>query len=202
MKMTKQYFDKQLNAMLSTLQIDDKSFIVNVQRELLKGKPLSKAKYYELYEEDRDKASSVLELLGEVNKNDEITAFSGLSLTPTQYKLIVENITLHTWCAVDAILFTDWLDISSHVFSNDPIDNTEIEFAIEGDFLLWSNPYPLYISIVEDMDACNIKSSFCNHVSFWASKQTANQWLNNNPNGKIVTLEDFFESDKIGIKCC
>lgn len=202
MKNTKQYFDKQLNEMLSKLQIDDKSFIVNVQKELLKGKPLSKTKYYELIKEDRDKADSFLELWGEVNKNDEITAFAGLSLTPTKHKFIVENITLYTWCAVDAILFTDWLQVSSHAVSADPIDNTEIELEMEVDFLLWSNPYPIYISIVEDIDACNIKSSFCNHVSFWASETTAKKWLNNHPNGKILTLEDFYEADKMGISCC
>uniref|UniRef100_UPI004047D2D3 organomercurial lyase n=2 Tax=Flavobacteriaceae TaxID=49546 RepID=UPI004047D2D3 len=52
------------------------------------------------------------------------------------------------------------------------------------------------------MDSCNIRGSFCNHVSFFASEQTAKQWLDSNANGKILTLEDLFESNKIGLKCC
>ena len=60
----------------------------------------------------------------------------------------------------------------------------------------------LFISWVESVDTCNIKGSLCNHVSFFASERTAKQWLKNNPDGKILTLEDFFEPKNIGMKCC
>ena len=203
MKKTKQNLDQQLNSLFSEFQIDDKSFIVNIQRELLKGNPLAKTTYYELLIDlDKEKADSLLELLGELNKNNKITAFSGLSLTPTNHRFIVENKILYTWCALDAILFTEWLDVSSQIISRDPIDNSLIELNIDCDHLVSSNPYPIFLSLVEKMDSCNIRGSFCNHVSFFASEQTAKQWLDSNANGKILTLEDLFESNKIGLKCC
>ena len=115
MKTAKQYLGKQLNTMLSEIQLDDNNFIVNVQRELLKGNPLPKTTFYALIDATKEKADSLLELLGELNENDEITAFSGLSITPTNHKFIVQGKTLYTWCALDAILFTEWLDVSSQI---------------------------------------------------------------------------------------
>jgi len=202
MKTAKQYLGKQLNTMLSEIQLDDNNFIVNVQRELLKGNPLPKTTFYALIDATKEKADSLLELLGELNENDEITAFSGLSITPTNHKFIVQGKTLYTWCALDAILFTEWLDVSSQIISQDPIDNSLIELNIDCDHLVSSNPYPIFLSLVEKMDSCNIRGSFCNHVFFFASEQTAKQWLDSNANGKILTLEDLFESNKIGLKCC
>lgn len=202
MKKTKQYLDKQLNSMLSEIQLDDPSFMVNVQKELLKGNPLLKTKYYELIDVTKEKADSLLELFGELNKNGEITAFLGLSLTPTNHRFIVQGKTLYTWCALDAILFTEWQDVSSQIIFQDPIDNSLIELNIECNYLMSSNPYPIFLSWVEKMDTCNIKGSFCNHVSFFSSEQTAKKWLDNNPSGKILTLEDLFGQNKIGLKCC
>tara|TARA_R110002050_G_scaffold22829_8_gene62095 strand:- start:9953 stop:10552 length:600 start_codon:yes stop_codon:yes gene_type:complete len=194
--------ETQLKSMLSDIGIEDIGFIINIQKELIKGNPIPIVKYYALVGLHIEKANDVLEILGESNENNQITAFSGLSLTPTHHKFIVQNKTLYTWCALDAILFTEWLDVSSQIISLDPIDNSIIELNIECDHLVSSNPYPIFISWVEKMDSCNIRGSFCNHVSFFASEQTAKQWLSKNPSGKILTLEDLFESNKIGLKCC
>jgi len=198
----KQYLDKQLTAMLVEFDVEDTNFIIDIHNELLKGNPITKNKFYELVNFNIEKANAILNVLGEFNKNDEITAFSGLSLTPTNHKFIVGNKTLYTWCALDAILFADWLDVEAKVVSQDPIDNTAIELLVEGDHLISSNPYPLYISWVETLNNCNIRGSLCNYVSFWASEDTAKQWLKNNPDGKLLTLEDIFESNKIGLRCC
>jgi alkylmercury lyase len=198
----KPYLEKQLNSMLSDFEIEDISFIANVQKELLKGNPIPIANYYKLVDFSNEKADALLEILGEFNENNQITAFSGLSLTPTHHKFIVQNKTLYTWCALDAILFTEWLDVSSKIVSHDPIDNSLIELFIEGDHLISSNPFPIFISWVEKINSCNIKGSFCNHVSFFSGEQTAAKWLSNNPSGKILTLEDLFESNKIGLTCC
>ncbi|SHM89016.1 organomercurial lyase [Flavobacterium chilense] len=198
----KQYLDKQLTAMLAEFDVENTNFIIDIHNELLKGNPIAKNKFYELVNFNIEKANAILNVLGEFNKNDEITAFSGLSLTPTSHKFIVGNKTLYTWCALDAILFTEWLDVSSKIISQDPIDNSLIELNIDCDHLISSNPYPIFISWVEKTDSCNLRGSFCNHVSFFSSEATAKRWLKNNPNGKILTLDDLFESNKIGIVCC
>jgi len=198
----KHYLESRLNSMLLQLGPDNREFILKIHRELFKGVPLNKEEYYKLTNLSKEKADAILEKLGELDAQGNIIAFSGLSLIPTNHRIVINGKKLYTWCAIDAIFFTEWLDVASQIFSEDPIDKTPVELQIEGDHLLWTKPYPLFISWVETIDACDIRGSLCNHVSFFASEKTAKQWLENNPDGKILTIDDFFESTKIGIQCC
>lgn len=198
----KQYIDNRLKTILPQVGLNDWEFVIKVHKELLKGTPLKRERYYSLLNLTRQKADAILEKLGETDNEGNITVYSGLSVTPTNHEFIVNGNTLYTWCVVDAILFSEWLEVSANIRSNDPIDNSFIELQFEGDYLLWTKPYPLFVSWVETIDTCDIRGSLCNHVSFFASEKTANQWLKSNLNGKILTIDNFFESNKIGISCC
>ena len=199
----RKHLDNQLKDILfSEFEIESNDFILDVFRELLKGQAVTKDKYHKIVNLPKEKADAILNKLGETDNQGNIVAFSGLSVIPTKHKFILNGKLLYTWCVVDAILFAEWLDVEANVHSNDPIDCSPIELQINGSQLLWTKPYPLFISWIESVDTCNIRDSFCDHVSFFASEKTAQQWINNNPGGKILTLEDFFTSDNIGLKCC
>lgn len=203
MKNQRKYIDGQLNDILfSEFKIKNSDFILRIFQELMLGSSISKNRFYKLIKVSKDKADAILNKLGETDVQGNIIAFSGLSTVPTKHRFIVNGKMLYTWCVVDAILFAEWLDVEVNVHSSDPIDSSPIELQINGGQLLWTNPYPLFISWVESVDTCNIRGSICNHVSFFASERTAKQWLKNNPDGKILTLEDFFEPKNIGMKCC
>jgi alkylmercury lyase len=202
MQSTKKYLDNQLNEMMKEIGIESSDIIISMHKELLKGKPISTKLYHEIVKLDTSTANELLKILAETNDKGEIVAFSGLSLIPTRHQFIVDGRTFYTWCVLDAILFANWLDIRVRVVSEDSNDKTPIELELEGDRLLSSEPSSLYISWVDSLDTCNIRDSLCNHVSFWASEATANKWQKENPNGKLLTFRDFFESDKIGKGCC
>ena len=203
MKTHRKYIDNQLNDILySEFEIENNDFILNVFRELIKGKPITQGRYHEIVNLPKEKANGVLAKLGETDNQGNIVAFSGLSVIPTKHQFIVNRKKLYTWCVVDAILFAEWLNVKANVHSIDPIDRSPIELQINGGQLLWTKPYPLFISWVESIDTCNIRDSFCNNVSFFASEKTTRQWIKNNPEGKILTLEDLYSSENIGLKCC
>lgn len=203
MKNTRKYLDNKLNDILfSEFKMENSDFILRIFHELLQGTSMSKNRFYELVNVNKDKADAIFNKLGETDEQGNITAFSGLSVLPTKHRFIVNGKMLFTWCVVDAILFSEWLGVEANVHSTDPIDNSPIELQINGSQLLWTTPYPLFISWVESVDTCNIRSSLCNHVSFFASESTAQQWLKNNSHGKILTLDDLFDPKNIGLKCC
>ena len=203
MKNARQYLDNRLNSILPQVGIDNWEFILKIHRELIKGFPLSKSEYYKIAELSNDKADVILQKMGEVDAVGNVVAFAGLSVVPTTHRFEVNGKALYTWCVIDAILFTDWLDVNAHITSADPIDHSSIELEIDDNRLLWTKPYPLFISWVETIDTCNIRGSLCNHVSFFASESTANQWLKNNDGGKILSIDDFFTTDAdISLKCC
>lgn len=203
MKNVRQYLDNRLNSILPQVGIDNWEFILKIHHELIKGFPLSKYDYYKIAQLSNEKAGAILEKMGEVDAEGNILAFAGLSIVPTNHKFEVNGKTLYTWCVVDAILFADWLDVCAHIISSDPVDHSSIELEIDGSRLLWTKPYPLFISWVETIDTCDIRGSLCNHVSFFASEVTANQWLKNNDGGKILSIDDFFNaSAEVSLKCC
>ena len=123
MKNQRKYIDSQLNDILfSEFEIEGNDFILNIFRELLEGKPITKGRYHEIVNLPKEKADKILIKLGEMDNQDNIVAFSGLSVTPTEHQFIVNGKMLYTWCVVDAILFTEWLDVEANVRSTDPIE--------------------------------------------------------------------------------
>ncbi len=203
MNSTRQHLDNSLNEILfSEFEMENSNFILRIFKELLQAVPISKNRYYELIAVSKAKADAMLDKLGELDKQGNIVAFSGLSTVPTSHRFIVNGKTLYTWCVVDAILFAEWLDVEANIHSTDPIDGTPIELQINNDMLSWAKPYPLFVSWLESVDTCNIRGSLCDHVSFFASELTAERWLNKNPHGKILTIDDFFDPKNVGLKCC
>ncbi len=188
----RQYFSVELDLKFSELGLENRDYTIKVHKELLKGKPITKEKCLSILNLANAKSGNLLEKVAEFDAEGNIVGFLGLSLMPTRHKVIIENKTFYTWCAIDAILFTEWLAVSADVYSNDPIDNTPIELKMNVDQLISSNPFPLFVSWVKSIHTCDIRNSFCNHVLFFASDTTAKQWLKESPNGKIITLDDFF----------
>lgn len=195
--------ENKLNGILfSGLEMVSSNLILRIFKELLQSIPISKKRYYGLTGVSKAKADTMLDKLGEVDEKGNIVAFSGLSIVPTDHRFEINGKTLYTWCAVDAILFAEWLDIDAKVTSTDPIDGTSIELQINGGRLIASRPYPIYISWLEPKNTYNIRGSFCKHVSFFASETTTKQWLDSNLYGKILTLDDFYGTSGTGMKCC
>ena len=108
--------------------------------------------------------------------------------------MIVDGITIYTWCAADTFIFPRYLDFTAQVESKDPISGEIVKLSVNGDYLEWTDPVPLYISSMDMADSCDIRNSFCNHTHFFVSKENANLWLENNPEGKISLLKTLKES--------
>jgi alkylmercury lyase len=198
----KQDLTMRLLTALPELELNSSDFVLKMHRELLKGEPVPISLYYEIVNVEPTKADLILEKFGVLNDDGNINAFFGLSLIPTKHKLKVDGHTFYTWCVVDAILFTDWLEITSTIESHDPDDGSFIKIELKGDRLISSSPSPLYVSWVDNIDACNLRDTLCDHVSFFASSKTAGRWSERHPEGRIIKLTDFFGPNKLGMECC
>ena len=77
MKNQRKYIDSQLNDILfSEFEIEGNDFILNIFRELLEGKPITKGRYHEIVNLPKEKADKILIKLGEMDNQDNIVAFS------------------------------------------------------------------------------------------------------------------------------
>ena len=189
---------RDLGEMLSKIGLDQSE---EVYRHLLKGEHLSIQNFANLLGKSASESEEILSLHGEVNELNQIVGFLGISLIETNHKMIVDGITIYTWCAADTFIFPRYLDFTAQVESKDPISGEIVKLSVNGDYLEWTDPVPLYISSMDMADSCDIRNSFCNHTHFFVSKENANLWLENNPEGKISLLEDFI-SFSGGSRCC
>lgn len=173
-----------------------------IYAHLLKGKPLPVNLFAEQLRIDVDEAKKVLASYGEMDNQGKVTGFLGLSLTPTQHKLIVKGKSLYTWCAADTILLPQFLSFSALIESKDPVSGQLIQLSVDKNFLDWTDPVPLYISWVEKIDSCHIRQSFCERSHFFASQETAAKWRKENADTRISNVEEYFTFSRGERGCC
>ncbi|MFH3639333.1 organomercurial lyase, partial [Acinetobacter baumannii] len=52
-------------------------------------------------------------------------------------------------------------------------------------------------SIVTPDDMSSIRTAFCNEVHFFSSPNAAEDWLDQHPGGKVLSVEDAFELGRL-----
>lgn len=148
-----------------------------------------------------DEAEKIAKLYGEKNDKAEIIGFLGLTLAPTQHKMILRDKVLFAWCA-DALLLPAYLSIAVRVESIDPVSKQLVQLSLNEDFLEWTDPVPLYISWVDKIDTGNLRKTMCHRTHFFASEGTASEWQKENMGEAILNVEDFFEGKILYRGCC
>lgn len=119
---------------------------------------------------------------------------SGLTLVPTPHKYRANGKDLFAWCAVDMITFPALLGHSAVIESPDPISGEIVRLTVTPDGVEGLEPSSAVVtwSLKSDMD--NIRGSFCNSVHFFASGETAAEYVSKHPGLVIVPVESVFEA--------
>jgi len=165
---------------------------INVQKELLKGNPLNMEKVANILATSVSEAKQIADQFGELNKQGEVVGFAGLSLVPTNHRFEVNGNSFYTWCAADSLLFPSALGITARIYSDDPVSNQKIELTVSPDKIEKVVPVSAVVSIVETADSCNIRSTLCDRVHFFASESTASEWKKKNKDASIIPVEKLF----------
>lgn len=173
-----------------------------VYQMIMTGSPIPFAQFSRLLNVSCNEAEEIARLYGERNDKAEIIGFLGLTLAPTQHKLILRDKVVFSWCAADTLLFPAYLSFAAKVESTDPVSKELVQLSINEDFLEWTDPVPLYISWVNKIDPGNIRKTMCDRTHFFSSEETASQWRKENMDAAILNVEDFFEGKILHSGCC
>jgi alkylmercury lyase len=126
----------------------------------------------------------------------QITAFAGLSLAPTNHQLETDTSLLHTWCVFDALFLPEILDCRARISSKCPATGQDIRLDVDRTEVQSASPTNLVMSFImpsEQARCDDLRSSFCNHVNFFTSRDVAAPWLAENPAGELLTLDEAME---------
>jgi len=129
-----------------------------------------------------------------------IVAFAGLTQMPANHRFVLSGRELFTWCAFDALFLPELLDGTARVSSVCPVTGAEIGMTVSKDGLDLHEAGDAVMSFVmPDAENCctDLRGAFCNHVNFFASRQTGDTWLGQNPGAVILSLDDAFALGRI-----
>jgi alkylmercury lyase len=115
---------------------------------------------------------------------------SGITLRPTPHSFEVDGRRLYTWCALDTLVFPAMLGKSAIVESSCRATRTAIRIHVEPDRVVSVEPADAVVSIVAVSDSHAIRSSFCDHVHFFANAGAATDWLAEHPDATVVPVAD------------
>ncbi|QQD84545.1 MULTISPECIES: organomercurial lyase MerB [Jeotgalicoccus] len=128
----------------------------------------------------------------ELNEQRRVVGF-GLTLVPTPHRFKVDGKELYTWCALDTLMFPKLIGRKAQIESPCHGTGKPVKLTVEPDRVISVEPSTSVVSIVTPDDMSSIRSAFCNEVHFFSSASEAQDWLNQHPGGKVLSVEDAFE---------
>lgn len=128
----------------------------------------------------------------ELDVQGTVTAFGGLSLTPTQHRFIAGKVELYTWCVFDALFLPEILGKPAILSTHCPASGTKLTVELEPGRLQAATPSGAVMSIVapgRQASWDNLRKAFCDQVNLFRDVQTFIAWSKGREDVECVTLE-------------
>ncbi len=178
--------------------------LLTLYRLIAKGSPVTLERLGAASESDSGTVKKVVEEVAQsrlqYDEAGRIVAFAGLTQMPANHRFTFSGRELFTWCAFDALFLPELLDGTARVSSVCPVTGAEIGMTVRKDGLDLNKADDAVMSFVmPDAENCctDLRGAFCNHVNFFASRQSSDTWLEQNPGAVILSLDDAFALGRI-----
>ncbi len=166
---------------------------VTILRELAVGRPVATDFLAKTLDLTSERVNAVLNAEPGIEYNNEGSIVGyGLTLRETPHVFEVEGRRLHTWCALDTLMFPALIGKSAHVFSRCAHTGKPVSLMVTPEGLLDVAPTAAMVSLLRPDPSVGIRASFCCHVHFFASTSAASSWASRYPGVEAVPVEAAF----------
>lgn len=180
------------------LDLDLRVTISTIQA-LAGGKPVSAEQLAEIWGMPLEQVQAVLAGAAaagqaEVDAQGDLVG-AVLSLNPTDHRIAMGGNQLYAWCAYDALYTPGVVGKTAQISSRDPVTGEPIGMTITPDGVAEVQPEGTVVSVVggdTDMRG-GPESPRCNQMLFFASRETAEQWLQGRAGVAILMPQEVFE---------
>lgn len=164
---------------------------VPLLRLLADGEPVTVAELATASGRSEDTVREGLAAVPDTEYDDEGRILGlGLTLRPTPHRYTVAGEQLYTWCALDTLIFPALIRKSATIESTSPGSGTLIRVTTGADGTVTSvQPATAVVSLVNPEGTGPVRSSFCNQVHYFASREDARTWLETHPGGEVLDIE-------------
>jgi len=118
---------------------------------------------------------------------------AGLTLRPTPHRFTINDRTMFTWCALDALMFPGLIGQTVQVESPCAATGTPVRVKITPNGVEQIEPPQAVVSLVVPEVSADIRRSFCCYVNFFRSDEAASQWLSEHPGATTVPVREAYE---------
>ncbi len=138
--------------------------------------------------------------LAQLDQSGRVVACLGLSLERTMHRFEVGGRTLYTWCAWDTLFIPRLLRATADVASRCPITGVPVRAVVTPDGVADVHPSDTTVSFVT---SCSTEGGpapigvCCRHIHFLGSVRAAPQWLESQPSGVVLSLDEAWELGRI-----
>ena len=169
----------------------DPDLFVPLLRLLAEGEPVTVAELATASGRSEDTVRQGLAAVPDTEYDDE-GRIIGLALTmrPTPHRFTLAGEQLYTWCALDTLFFPALIGKAATIESTSPGSGTLIRVMTGADGTVTSvQPATAVVSIISHPGTGPVRSSFCNQVHYFASREDAQPWLDSHPDGEVLDIE-------------
>jgi alkylmercury lyase len=182
---------------------DHSRLLLQVVRQLARGRPLSKEHVDHLIADLRiahEEAQRFLRQRTERDEADQIVGVMGLSLNGHPHRLDVAGVSLAAWCALDTLFLPALLQQAATIESPSPVTHRPIRLRVKPERVDDVSPASAVLSFVlvdssreERISVEAMWSAFCTHVHFFAMHDEAERWAKGRDDLAILTVAEGFE---------
>ncbi|WP_024795005.1 organomercurial lyase MerB [Tomitella biformata] len=168
----------------------DPSLFVPLLRLLAEGEPVTVAELATASGQSEDEARQGLFAVSDAEYDDDGRVIGlALTLRPTSHRFTVAGRQLYTWCALDTLFFPSLIGKAATIESTSPGSGTPIQVTTGADGTITSmQPNTAVLSLLIPEHDGPVRSSFCNQVHYFASREEAQPWLDAHPDGEVLDI--------------
>ena len=123
---------------------------------------------------------------------NQIIAYWGLSIRPTQHCFEIDGQMMYAWCAWDTLFLPEILKASARVESSCATTRSRIRLTLSSDHVDHVQPKNAVISFMTP-DAARVKenvvANFCHSVHFFKSEDAGRVWTDKHPGTFLLTID-------------
>lgn len=161
---------------------------------LAEGQPVNPKRVSAVFGRPQEEVMKILSRMPSIewDKNGNIVG-AGLTLQPTPHRFQLNDRSLYTWCALDALMFPSLIGQTVQVESpcastGDPVRMTVTVAGVEQ-----VEPAGAVVSLVAPEASPDVRRAFCDYVNFFRSAEAASIWLAEHPGATTLPVADAYQ---------
>ncbi len=161
---------------------------------LAEGQPISLERIAVALKRSPDEVAATLRQLPSIEFDEHGNVVgAGVTLRPTPHRFSMNDRTMFTWCALDALMFPGLIGQPVQVESPCAATGIPVRVKVTPHGVEQIDPSEAVVSLVVPEVSADIRRSFCCYVNFFSSDEAASQWLSEHPGATTLPVREAYQ---------